>query len=274
MAADQHPPAARSRRRDTSATKFEHNLPRYAPSAPANVPFAFRNMSWSSPQAMNADLNPPTNSTPRTGARRSRQSLEFETMWRALPKERAVPHRRDFNPARAASLLRHIMLVEMRLDAMPSFPVRLVGGAAVEKIQRDLRGHDFLEFMPAELPFRRDRKRKTDAQSSLRSVAGHTASLRARHRTMLRSHRVPAVRRPVAVFACAFDSSGRIHPADCAWRQAHACRDGHGVRIPRCRRRRAGVAAERYVVGRTKTLGLSVRLRRRCVHGRMQSRAG
>ena len=71
-------------------------------------------------------------------------------MWRALPKERAVPHRRDFNPARAASLLRHIMLVEMRLDAMPSFPVRLVGGAAVEKIQRDLRGHDYLEFMPAE----------------------------------------------------------------------------------------------------------------------------
>jgi hypothetical protein len=99
---------------------------------------------------MNADLNPPTNSTPRTGARRSRQSLEFETMWRALPKKGATPHRRDFNPARAASLLRHIMLVEMRLDAMPSFPVRLVGGAAVEKIQRDLRGHDFLEFMPAE----------------------------------------------------------------------------------------------------------------------------
>ena len=71
-------------------------------------------------------------------------------MWCALPKQSMVPHRRDFNPARAASLLRHIMLIEMQLHAPPSFPVRIVGGAAVERIQRDLRGHDYLEFMLAE----------------------------------------------------------------------------------------------------------------------------
>jgi hypothetical protein len=99
---------------------------------------------------MNADINSPIDSMQRPGTPRSRQSLEFEAMWRALPKDGAVPHRCDFNPARAAPLLRYIMLIEMRFDETPSFPVRLVGSTVVEKIQRDLRGHDYLEFMPPE----------------------------------------------------------------------------------------------------------------------------
>ncbi len=83
-------------------------------------------------------------------ARRSRKSLEFETFWRSLPKEALLPHRRDFNPARAASLLRSIMLLEVRLEAVPALPIRLVGSALVEAIQCDIKGSDFLEFLSVE----------------------------------------------------------------------------------------------------------------------------
>jgi hypothetical protein len=85
------------------------------------------------------------------GARRSRQSLEFEEFWRSLPKQALLPHRRDFNPARAASLLRSVMLIELRLGGNTSLPVRLVGSAISERIQRDITAHDYLEFLPPEL---------------------------------------------------------------------------------------------------------------------------
>jgi hypothetical protein len=103
---------------------------------------------------MNANVtrNEPGLATDGVTRRRSRQSLEFETFWRALPKEELLPHRRDFSPLRVPTLLRHFILMEMRLDdAHPSLPIRLVGTALQERIQRDVTGHDYLEFVPAEL---------------------------------------------------------------------------------------------------------------------------
>jgi len=99
---------------------------------------------------MNADANSPIIATGFADPRRSRRSLDFEALWRSLPRQTTLPHRRDFNPARAGSLLRDIMLVEMRLEGQQLFPVRLAGSATVEKIQRDPKGHDYLEFMPPE----------------------------------------------------------------------------------------------------------------------------
>lgn len=83
-------------------------------------------------------------------ARRSRQSHAFEEFWRGLPKQGLLPHRRDFNPARAAGLLRHFMLVEVRLDPSATFNIRLVGGAVQERVQRDIKGSDYLQFLPPE----------------------------------------------------------------------------------------------------------------------------
>jgi hypothetical protein len=101
---------------------------------------------------MNADVkrNPSTQMSSPTGMRRSRQSLEFESFWRNLPKQGAIPQRSDFNPARAGSLLRSVMLLEVRLEADPSFLVRLVGTAVMERIQRDITGQDYLEFLSPE----------------------------------------------------------------------------------------------------------------------------
>jgi hypothetical protein len=98
---------------------------------------------------MNADLTHNSSAEPAT--RRSAQSVEFEALWRSLPKRGHVPHRRDFNPARAGSLLRSTMLIEARLDGEASLPIRLVGSAVTERIQRNIEGHDYLAFLSAEL---------------------------------------------------------------------------------------------------------------------------
>jgi hypothetical protein len=101
---------------------------------------------------MNADPTRirPTHAGSATGQRRSRQSLEFQTFWENLPKQGLIPHKRDLNIARAAQLLRFVMLTDVHLDEAPSMPIRLVGTGLTERIQRDIKGHDYLEFLETE----------------------------------------------------------------------------------------------------------------------------
>jgi hypothetical protein len=79
---------------------------------------------------------------------RSRRSHAFEEFWRALPRTGSLPRRSDMGIKQAAPFLQHMMLVEARLNDTPSFPIRLTGGAVRDRIQRDIVGHDYLEFLP------------------------------------------------------------------------------------------------------------------------------
>ena len=121
------------------------------------LPSKFRHMSRRYARARNdCGMKPPTGKkrvndlAHGLSTHRSEQSLAFEDFWRRLPKQGLLPHRRDFNPAKAASLLRHLMLAEVRLLPSPSFKIRLVGGAIQERVQRTITGTDYLEFLPQE----------------------------------------------------------------------------------------------------------------------------
>jgi hypothetical protein len=81
---------------------------------------------------------------------RSDRSREFEIYWRGLPRDGLIPHRRDVKPARVASLLRDIVMLEARLGENPSLRIRLVGSSIQERIQNDITGRDYLDFRPAE----------------------------------------------------------------------------------------------------------------------------
>ena len=102
---------------------------------------------------MNADAtrNIPFNAVLRNDPPRSGQSVAFERYWRSLPKQGLIPHRRDFTPAGMASLLRFVMLLEVSFEPAPSFRIRLVGGALQERIQRDVKGCDYLDFLPPDV---------------------------------------------------------------------------------------------------------------------------
>lgn len=113
---------------------------------------------------MNADRTIVTPSPPGT-SRRSRQSLEFERFWRSLPKTDLLPHRRDFRPAGAASLLRYVMLLDAHGEPGPAALIRLVGSAIEERIQRDIKGRDYFEFL--------DPDRHADARASLKLMLDH-----------------------------------------------------------------------------------------------------
>jgi hypothetical protein len=100
---------------------------------------------------MNADATrKPLIATVPNAAVRSRRSLEFESMWRGLPRQGLLPYKRDFKPGGAASLLRYVMLLEVKFEPAPSLPIRLVGTALSERVQRDIKGHDYLEFLDQE----------------------------------------------------------------------------------------------------------------------------
>ncbi len=79
---------------------------------------------------------------------RSQRSHAFEEFWRALPRTGSLPRRSDIGIKQAAPFLQHMLLMEARLDGAPSFPIRLVGGAMRDRIQRNIVGHDYLEFLP------------------------------------------------------------------------------------------------------------------------------
>jgi hypothetical protein len=102
--------------------------------------------------AMDSEMPQPDSQTGAGHAAptRSERSREFETFWRGLPKDGLIPHRRDVKPARAAALLRDMVMLEVRLNEEPSMRIRLVGSSIQERIQNDITGRDYLDFRPAE----------------------------------------------------------------------------------------------------------------------------
>ena len=81
-------------------------------------------------------------------AERTPLSVEFEAFWRALPKDGLVPNRRVFLPERAPRFLRHLLLCEALPDGQSCIRMRLVGSEFAARVQRDLKGHDYLQYLP------------------------------------------------------------------------------------------------------------------------------
>ena len=83
-------------------------------------------------------------------AQRSRGSLEFEALWRALPRKGLVPDRRAFDPARAPGFLRKLILVEGSTPRRPGLFFRVAGEALNENVQFNMAGANWLDFLPPE----------------------------------------------------------------------------------------------------------------------------
>ena len=75
-------------------------------------------------------------------------SVEFEAFWRALPMDGLVPNRSVFRPERAPRFLRHLLLCEALPDGHSCIRMRLVGSEFAARVQRDLRGQDYLQYLP------------------------------------------------------------------------------------------------------------------------------
>lgn len=90
--------------------------------------------------------NDPTGAAALT---RTALSLEFEAFWRALPCDGApIPNRSVFRPERAPRFLRHLLLCEAPLDGQSCIRIRLIGSEFAARVQRDLRGEDYLQYLP------------------------------------------------------------------------------------------------------------------------------
>jgi hypothetical protein len=86
--------------------------------------------------------------SPASIEERTPLSREFESFYRALPREGHIPHRKVFRPERAAKFLRHIILCDVLTAGAPAIRMRLIGSAFEENIQRNIAGHDYLQYLP------------------------------------------------------------------------------------------------------------------------------
>jgi hypothetical protein len=82
---------------------------------------------------------------------RTELSFEFEAMWRALPRDGLVPNRSAFLPERAPRFLRHLLLCEALPNGKNAVRIRLIGSEFEHRVKRDLRGLDYLQFLPESL---------------------------------------------------------------------------------------------------------------------------
>lgn len=89
-----------------------------------------------------------SSSVPSAEFSRTELSIAFEMFWRSLPKEGWVPNRREFLPERAPRFLRNLVLCELSLDGGMLARMRLIGSAFEELIRRNIKGEDFLQYLP------------------------------------------------------------------------------------------------------------------------------
>jgi len=85
-----------------------------------------------------------------TGAATTRTELShaFEAFYRALPTDgRALPNRSVFRPERAAKFLKHIVLCEAVTGGAGALRMRLVGSEFQQRIQRDVKGQDYFDYL-------------------------------------------------------------------------------------------------------------------------------
>jgi hypothetical protein len=79
---------------------------------------------------------------------RSAQSLAFEAMWRALPREGLIPLRSAFRPELARKMLANLVLLEVDLGATVTTRIRLVGGILRDLVAANVTGLDYLDLVP------------------------------------------------------------------------------------------------------------------------------
>jgi hypothetical protein len=80
---------------------------------------------------------------------RSPQSIAFEAMWRGLRTGGLVPRRSDFHPSKALPFLRDLVLLEVPPPGERQLRIRLAGTGIEQRIQNNIVGRDYLEFLPA-----------------------------------------------------------------------------------------------------------------------------
>jgi hypothetical protein len=68
--------------------------------------------------------------------------------WRALPKTGMVPNRSAFLPERAPQFLRDLVLCESLPQGRRAFPFRLLGTGFEARLMGDIKGEDYLQFLP------------------------------------------------------------------------------------------------------------------------------
>jgi hypothetical protein len=81
---------------------------------------------------------------------RSQRSLDFEEMWRGLPRAGVLPDRLAFQPRVAKKFLSQIIVMQAPSGDDPTLRIRLVGDAIRQQIADDIVGSDYLEFMDPE----------------------------------------------------------------------------------------------------------------------------
>ena len=82
-------------------------------------------------------------------ATRTDLSVAFEAFYRALPAAdgAVIPGRAAFRPERAGKFLKHIVLCEALADGAGGLRMRLVGSVFAQRVQRDVRGQNYLEYL-------------------------------------------------------------------------------------------------------------------------------
>ncbi len=81
---------------------------------------------------------------------RSQASLDFEAMWRAIPKSGLVPFLRDFVPEKVPAFLSEMVIIEVDPERPPYLRVRLAGTALNERARFEMTGTDYASYLPAE----------------------------------------------------------------------------------------------------------------------------
>lgn len=96
----------------------------------------------------------------RPALERTQLSHDFVTFWRGLARDGIVPKREEFRPERAGPFLRHLLLCEV--DDEFAIRFRLIGSEFQRRVQCDMKGQDFLQYVPAE--------RRPSARYAVRSI--------------------------------------------------------------------------------------------------------
>src|ERR1700744_2944863 len=79
---------------------------------------------------------------------RSSESNAFETFWRSLRGQHAVPRRGDFHPGKAKQLISDLLLVEAPNSNGTALRIRVTGGRFEDLVGSDLTGCDPTDFLP------------------------------------------------------------------------------------------------------------------------------
>ncbi len=100
---------------------------------------------------------------------RSQGSLDFEALWRSLPRQGLVPDRAAFNPTLAKKFLNRIILVEAPTAEKPALYFRLAGQTLNDNVQRNMAGTNWLDFIPG--------KHHAEALEAARLICSHPCGI-------------------------------------------------------------------------------------------------